>query len=124
MKNPNSIFKKHFENPQNTGELARFNTSGQDSSLRSDILISFHSIIKNNIIADIHFKAFGCSYSIAAASIMTVLAKKKDLLESAKITEVRGKKETKKAKKTAAKSVKKSTGAEKKPSRKRKKTTK
>ena len=46
------------------------------------------------------------------------------LLESAKITEVQGKKEPKKAKKTAEKSVKETAGPEKKPFKKSKKTTK
>ena len=87
MKNPDLIFKKHFEDPQNTGELAITNSSGKDSSLNSEILIAFNSFIEKNVISDIRFKAFGCSYSIAASSMMTVLAKNIDLLEAAKITE-------------------------------------
>jgi tRNA-specific 2-thiouridylase len=87
MKNPDSIFRKHFNNPQNTGELTDCNASGRDSSLRSEILISFSSRIEKNIIADRRFKSFGCSYSIAASSLMTQLTKGKDLLEAAKITE-------------------------------------
>ena len=87
MKNPDSIFKKHFENPHNAGELTDHNASGKDSSLISEILVIFSSRIKNNIISDIRFKAFGCSYSIAASSMMTLLAKNRDLFEAAKITE-------------------------------------
>ena len=87
MKNPDLIFKKHFEDPQNTGELAITSASGKDSSLKSEILIVFNSFIEKNVISDIRFKAFGCSYSIAASSMMTVLAKNKDILEAAKITE-------------------------------------
>ena len=86
MKNPDSIFKKHFENPQNTGELTDHNASGKDSSIISEILIIFNSRINNNIISDIRFKAFGCSYSIAASSMMTMLAKNRDLFEAARIT--------------------------------------
>ena len=87
MKNPDSIFKKHFENLQNTGELTDHNATGKDSSLISELLIIFNSRIEKNIISDIRFKAFGCSYSIAASSMMTVLAKGTDLLGAAKITE-------------------------------------
>lgn len=87
MKNPDLIFKKHFENPQNTGELADSNASGKDASLISEILIVFNSLIKKNVISDIRFKAFGCSYSIAASSVITFLAKGKDLFEAARITE-------------------------------------
>jgi len=87
MKNPDPILKKHFENPQNTGELGDSNASGKDSSLNSETLIVFNSLIEKNVISDIRFKAFGCSFSIAASSMMTVLAKNKDLLEAAKINE-------------------------------------
>jgi len=87
MKNPDSIFKKHFENPQNTGELTDSNASGKDSSLISELLIIFNSRIEKNIISDIRFKTFGCSYSIAASSMMTSLAKGKDLFEAARINE-------------------------------------
>jgi tRNA-uridine 2-sulfurtransferase len=87
MKNQESIFRKHFKNPQNIGELTDYNASGKDSNLRSEILILFNSRIEKNIIADIRFKAFGCSYSIAASSMMTLLAKGKDLFEAARITE-------------------------------------
>ena len=87
MKNPDSIFKKHFENPQNTGELTDHNASGKDSSLISELLIVFNSLIEKNAISDIRFKTFGCSYSIAASSMMTSLAKGKDLFEAARINE-------------------------------------
>ncbi len=84
MKNPDPILKKHFKNPQNTGELGDSNASGKDSSLRSETLIVFNSLIEKNVISDIRFKAFGCSFSIAASSMMTVLAKNKDLLKAAR----------------------------------------
>ncbi|MCJ7665966.1 MAG: iron-sulfur cluster assembly scaffold protein, partial [Actinobacteria bacterium] len=87
MKNPDHILKKHLKNPQNTGELAAPNASGKDSSLFSETLIVFNSIIEKNLISDIRFKALGCSFSIAASSVMTVLAKNKDIMEAAKITE-------------------------------------
>ena len=86
MKNPDPILKKHFENPQNTGKLADSNAYGKDSSLKSEIIIIFNSLIEKNVISDIRFKAFGCSFSIAASSMMTVLAKNKNLLEAAKVT--------------------------------------
>jgi nitrogen fixation NifU-like protein len=87
MKNPGTNFKKHFEDPQNTGALADCNATGKASAPGSEVLIIFYSRINKNIISDIRFKAFGCSYSIAASSLVTVLAKGKDLLEAAKINE-------------------------------------
>ena len=87
MRNPGTNFKKHFEDPQNTGSLADYNATGKASAPGSEVLIIFYSRINKNIISDIRFKAFGCSYSIAASSLMTVLAKGKDLLEAAKINE-------------------------------------
>ena len=69
MKNLNPTFKRHFENPCNAGELKHYNASGKDSSLESEILITFTSVIKKNIITDIKFRAFGCSVSTASTTV-------------------------------------------------------
>ena len=65
----------HFKEPQNTGILEKYNCSGRDSSLISGTTIIYYALIEDRFIKDISFRAFGCSYSIAASSLITVLAK-------------------------------------------------
>lgn len=86
MNESNPILKLHFENPQNTGILKRYNCLGKDSSLTSETTIIYYGLLEDGIIKDISFRAFGCSYSIAASSFMTTLAKNKNFLLAAKIS--------------------------------------
>lgn len=86
MKELNPILKMHFEDPQNTGTLERYNCLGKDSSLTSGLTIIYYGLIEDGIIKDIRFRAFGCSYTIAASSLMTTLAKNRNFLHAAKIS--------------------------------------
>lgn len=86
MKESESILKLHFNDPQNTGMLKTYNCQGKDSSLSSGATVIFYGLLKDGVIKDISFRAFGCSYLIAASSLITTLAEKKDLLDAAKIS--------------------------------------
>ena len=77
MKEPDPIIKKHFKNPQNAGVMKDYNCSGKDSSLHSGTTTIFYALIENGLIKDISFRTFGCSYSIAASSLITTQAKNK-----------------------------------------------
>ncbi len=86
MNESNPILKLHFENPQNTGILKRYNCLGKDNSLTHGTTIIYYGLLEDGIIKDISFRAFGCSYSIAASSFITTLAKNKNFLLAAKIS--------------------------------------
>jgi len=85
MDRSNPRLRRHFEKPCNTGILDSFNCQGKDSSLNSEAVVMYYGLVREGKIADISFRTFGCSYSIAASSYVTVLAKGKKLFEAAAI---------------------------------------
>ena len=87
MNKQNPIFKRHFENPSNAGILRGHNCRGKDSSLFSGAVVIFYGLISKRKIQDISFRTFGCSHTIAASSLITVLAKGRDLYHAAEISE-------------------------------------
>jgi len=86
MKESNPILKLHFEDPQNAGILKQYNCLGKDSSLTSGATVIYYGFVKDGIIKDISFRAFGCSYLIAASSFITTLAKNRKFLNASKIS--------------------------------------
>jgi len=87
MRNLNSNLILHFKKPHNTGEIPHPHAVGVSSGFKCPGHIRLTAIMDKNIISDIKFKAFGCSYTIAAASYLTTLVKNKDILESTLINE-------------------------------------
>lgn len=86
MKNLNSNLILHFKKPHNTGEISCPDAVGKSDGTECPGNIIFTARINKNIIRNIKFKASGCSYTIAAASYLTTLAKNKDILKSTLIT--------------------------------------
>ncbi|HJX01684.1 MAG TPA: iron-sulfur cluster assembly scaffold protein, partial [Candidatus Humimicrobiaceae bacterium] len=82
--NPNLTL--HFKKPFNVGEISPSDASGSSGGINCPGYIKLTSRIDKNIISDIKFKAFGCNYTIAAASYLTNLIKHKDILQSTLIT--------------------------------------
>jgi len=82
----NSNLTLHFKKPFNVGEISHSDASGSSGGINCPGYIKLTSIIDKNIISDIKFKAFGCNYTIAAASYLTNLIKNKDILQSTFIT--------------------------------------
>lgn len=76
----------HFEDPKNAGMLKQYNCLGKDSSLTTGTTTVYYSFLKNGVIKDISFKAFGCSYLIAASNLISTLAKNRKFLHAAKIS--------------------------------------
>jgi tRNA-specific 2-thiouridylase len=86
MNGLNPKLKKHFEKPCNVGILDSFNYQGKDSSLKSGAVVMYYGLFREGKITDISFRTLGCSYSIAASSYLTVLAKGKRLFEAAALS--------------------------------------
>jgi tRNA-uridine 2-sulfurtransferase len=82
----NSNLTLHFKKPFNVGEISHSDASGESGGINCPGYIKLTSRIDKNIISDIKFKAFGCNYTIAAASYLTNLIKNKDILQSTLIT--------------------------------------
>jgi nitrogen fixation NifU-like protein len=77
---------EHFRNPQNMGEIPDADGVGTVGNPVCGDLMTMYIKVKDNRIADIKFKTFGCGAAIATSSMTTGLAKGKTLEEAMKIS--------------------------------------
>lgn len=76
----------HWMNPRNLGRIENPDGYGKITGSCGDAM-EFFLIIENNKITKCHFLTDGCGTSIACGSIVTELAKGKDINEAKKITQ-------------------------------------
>jgi nitrogen fixation NifU-like protein len=77
---------EHFKNPQNMGEIPDADGVGTVGNPVCGDLMTIYIKVKDNKLADVKFKTFGCGAAIATSSMTTELAKGKTLEEAMKIT--------------------------------------
>jgi len=77
---------EHFKNPRNMGEITDADGVGTVGNPVCGDLMSISIKVKDNRLADVKFKTFGCGAAIATSSMTTELAKGKTLEEAMKIT--------------------------------------
>ena len=77
---------EHFRNPRNMGEMPDADGVGTVGNPVCGDLMTIYIKVKDNRLADIKFKTFGCGSAIATSSMITELAKGKTLEEGMKIT--------------------------------------
>ena len=70
----NQTVVDHATNPRNAGPLAGANAVGADGNPVYGNLVRIYLLVAEECIEAVRFKAFGCSATIAAASMTTVLA--------------------------------------------------
>ena len=75
----------HFRNPRNVGEIPDADGIGEVGNPVCGDMMTFYIKVKDNRLADIKFKTFGCGAAIAVSSIVTELAMGKTLEEAKKI---------------------------------------
>jgi nitrogen fixation NifU-like protein len=76
----------HFSNPRNIGEIENADGVGEVGNPVCGDMMSFYINVKDDKIADIKFKTFGCVAAIAVSSMVTEMAIGKTLDEAKKIT--------------------------------------
>ena len=76
----------HFSNPRNIGEIENADGVGEVGNPVCGDMMSFYINVKDDKIADIKFKTFGCVAAIAVSSMVTEMALGKTLDEAKKIT--------------------------------------
>ena len=76
----------HFNNPRNVGELENPDAVGEVGNAVCGDIMQLFLKIKDNKITDIKFKTFGCGAAIATTSMVSVLAKGKNLDEALQIS--------------------------------------
>ena len=77
---------EHFKNPRNVGEIKDADGIGKVGNPVCGDVMWIYIKVKNNKIANIKFKTFGCVSAIATTSMLTELAKGKTLEQAEKIT--------------------------------------
>lgn len=77
---------EHFRNPRNVGEIPDADGVGTVGNPVCGDMMTIYIKVKDNRIADIKFKTFGCGAAVATSSMITELSKGKTLEEAMKIT--------------------------------------
>ena len=77
---------EHFTNPKNVGVIENADGYGKVGNPVCGDLMEIYIKVKDDIITDIKFKTFGCGSAIATSSMVTELAKGKNLDQALKIT--------------------------------------
>lgn len=75
----NDIVLDHFSDPRNAGEIPDADGIGHFGNTADGDKITIYIKVDNDILTDVTFKTFGCAASIAASSMITVMAKGKTL---------------------------------------------
>ena len=75
----------HFKNPRNMGEISDADGVGTVGNPTCGDLMTIYIKVKDNRLADIKFKTFGCGAAIATSSMITELARGKTLEEAMEI---------------------------------------
>jgi nitrogen fixation protein NifU and related proteins len=77
---------QNFANPQNVGEIKDADGVGTVGNPVCGDLMTIYIKVKDDRIADIRFKTFGCGAAIATSSMITQMARGKTIEEALKIT--------------------------------------
>ncbi|MGQ9587681.1 MAG: Fe-S cluster assembly scaffold protein NifU [Thermoplasmata archaeon] len=77
---------EHFANPRNVGEIPDADGIGKVGNPQCGDVMWLYIKVKDNVIADIKFKTFGCGAAIATSSMITEIAKGKTIEEAKKIS--------------------------------------
>lgn len=77
---------EHFRNPHNVGEIPNADGVGTVGNPVCGDMMTIYIKVKDNRIANIKFKTFGCGAAVATSSMITELAKNKTLEDALKIT--------------------------------------
>lgn len=77
---------EHFNNPRNAGSIEGADGVGEVGNPVCGDMMTFYIKVKNNKIADIKFKTFGCVAAIAVSSMVTEMALGKSLKEARLVT--------------------------------------
>ncbi len=76
----------HFTHPRNVGEIENPDGVGEEGNPVCGDMMTFYIKVKDNRLADVKFKTFGCGAAIAVSSMVSEMAIGKTLEEAMKIT--------------------------------------
>jgi len=76
---------EHFQKPHNYGHMKNPDGMGKVGNPRCGDIMHLYLRINKDVIKDIKFETMGCAAAIATSSVVTDLAKGKNILEALKI---------------------------------------
>ncbi len=76
----------HFTHPRNVGEIENPDGVGEEGNPVCGDMMTFYIKVKDNRLADVKFKTFGCGAAIAVSSMVSEMAIGKTLEDAMKIT--------------------------------------
>ena len=82
----NQKVMEHFKNPRNVGILEDADGVGEVGNPICGDMMTFYIKVKDRVIEDIKFQTFGCGAAIAVSSMVSEMAKGKNLQEVLKIS--------------------------------------
>lgn len=82
----NDTVLDYFSNPRNVGEIKDADGVGSTGNPVDGDKITIYIKVKDNTLADVKFKTYGCAAAIAASSMLTEMAIGKTLEEAQRIT--------------------------------------
>ncbi len=77
---------EHFMNPKNMGEIKNPDGYAEKGNPACGDVVSLTIKVEKDRIKDIKFQSYGCASNIATASVLTEMAKGKDLKDAEKIS--------------------------------------
>ena len=80
------IVMDHFNHPRNIGVIEDADGIGEVGNPVCGDMMTFYIKVKDNRLEDVKFQTFGCVAAIAVSSMVSEMAKGKDLEEAKKIT--------------------------------------
>src|SRR5512136_679709 len=82
----NDVVMDHFMHPRNVGEIENPDGIGEVGNPVCGDMMTFYIKVKDNRLEDVKFQTFGCVAAIAVSSMVTEMAKGKDLEEAKQIS--------------------------------------
>jgi len=82
----NKTVMDHFRNPRNVGVIENADGIGEVGNPLCGDMMTIYLKVENGRIDDIKFQTFGCGSAIAVSSMLTEIAKGKQIEEAKKIT--------------------------------------
>jgi nitrogen fixation protein NifU and related proteins len=80
------IVMDHFTHPRNTGVIEDADGVGEVGNPQCGDMMTFYIKVKDDTLVDVKFQTFGCVAAIAVSSMVSEMAKGKNLEEAKKIT--------------------------------------
>jgi nitrogen fixation NifU-like protein len=76
----------HFQNPRNVGVIKDADGVGKVGNPVCGDMMEFYIKVKDDVLADVKFRTFGCGAAIAVSSMVSEMATGKTIEEAKKIT--------------------------------------